>query len=140
MQPYFVEDLHGAASISTCPHLNNPLSRPFHLLKGDSRRHRNGPQSTGRPWETLQPSPIIEFRILLLNQALIVDDHVIDAIDWVWCLGLRGDLPSPGDVAAAVPDVEGVDDDFGLEDALPVVEGCLVGEGYGTELGMLVLM
>ena len=44
--------------------------------------------------------------------------------DWV----AGGDLPSPGDVLASVPDVQGVDLDLRLQRTLAVVEGSLAGE------------
>jgi len=81
--------------------------------------------------ERLEPCTVVEFGVVLLDLALGVNDHVVDAID-----GVRkgNDAPSPGDTASVVPDVERVDGDFRLQDTLTVVEGGFAGEGYGTEL------
>ena len=88
--------------------------------------------------EALEPGTVVEFGILLLDQALVVDDHVVDTSDWERsrCSGrdLRGDLPSPCDILASVEDVQGVDLNLRLEDTLTIVESSLVGERDGAEL------
>ena len=88
--------------------------------------------------EALEPGTVIELSILLLDQALVVDDHIVDAVDWErsWCSGrdLWGDLPSPCDILASVEDVQGVNLDLRLENTLAVVESSLGGEGDRAEL------
>lgn len=81
--------------------------------------------------EGLEPCTVVELGVVLLDLALVVDEHVVDAVDGE--LG-RGDAPSPGDAAAVVPDVERGDGNFGLQDTLAVVEGSLGSEGHRAQL------
>jgi hypothetical protein len=81
--------------------------------------------------EGLEPGAVVEFGVVLLDQALVVDFHVVDAVDRVW---QGNDSPSPGDGVAVVPDVEDGDGDFRLENTLAVVESGLAVEGDGSEL------
>jgi hypothetical protein len=68
--------------------------------------------------EALEPSAVVELGVLLVDEALVVDLHVVDADNWVWDWGVGGDLPSPGDVSASVPDVESLGGYFRLAETL----------------------
>ena len=104
-------------------------------LEGGFRSNTDGSDSAGSIWEALDPSTVVELGVVLLDQALVVDDHVVDAVDWIWLLGGGGDLPSPGDVLASVPDVQSVDLNLRLVEPLAGIEGSLVGESNGSKLG-----
>lgn len=94
----------------------------------------DGADGTGGSWEGLEPGTVVELSVLLLDLSILVDLHVVDAVDWVWGGSGGGDLPSPGDVSASVPDVQGLGLDLRLENTLTVVEGSLAGEGNGAKL------
>lgn len=107
-------------------------------LEGSGGCHSDGADGAGRAGEALEPSAVVELSILLADLALLVDDHVVDAIDWERSLGGGGNLPSPGDVSASVPDVQGLGLDLRLINTLTNVEGGLAGESDGAKLRMSV--
>jgi hypothetical protein len=104
------------------------------VLEGSLRSDGDGSQGAGGAREALEPGTVVEFSIVLLNLAIIVDDHVVDAVDGVGALSRGGDLPSPGDVLASVPDVQGLGLNLRLENTLTVVESSLAAEGDGAKL------
>jgi hypothetical protein len=82
----------------------------------------------------LEPGTVVELDVVLLDETIVVDHHVVDADDWVGAdLGDGGDLVAPGDVLAVVEDVEGVDLDLRLELALAHIESLLIREGDRAE-------
>ncbi len=80
--------------------------------------------------ETLEPSTAVELSVVLVDKTVAVDQHVVDAGD-----GIRQgvDLPSPGDGATVVPDVEDIDANLRLKDTLAIVECSLAVEGDGAQ-------
>ena len=91
-----------------------------------------GGVAAGGSRERSNPGGVVELGILLLDEAILVDLHVVETDDRVRVLGKRGDLPAPGDGVAVVEDVEGLGLDLRLA-ALAEVEGSLVGEGSSAQ-------
>ena len=98
-----------------------------------SNSRRNLDRGVGRAVaaEGLEPSTVVEFRVVLLDLAISVDLHVVDSVDGEW---QGDDSPSPGNGVAVNPDVEDIDGDLRLEDTLTVVESGLAVEGDGAKL------
>lgn len=82
----------------------------------------------------VDPCTIVKLSVVLLDQTLAVDLHVVDTVNWKSVGDLGSNRPSPGDGGAVVPDVKSGNNNFGLEDTLAVVESGLVGEGNSAEL------
>lgn len=106
------------------------LERP--LL--ERSRGRNGDVLGGTLLaERLQPRTVVKFGVVLLDLAIAVDDHVVDAVDRERARS-GAESPSPGDAAAVVPHVEGRHAHFGLEDTLTIVKEFLGRESDRAKL------
>ena len=80
-----------------------------------------------------EPCTVVKLSVVLLDQTLVVDDHVVHTSDGQ-CAREGQEAPSPRDGLAVMEYVEGGNCDFRLEDTLTIVEGSLIGEGDGAEL------
>ena len=88
--------------------------------------------------KVLEPSTVVKLGIVSLNKTIIIDLHIVDAMDRVGSsLGERSDAVSPGDTLAVVPDVESLNVNLRLENSLAIVEGRLVCKCDGAELNQL---
>ena len=130
-----VTELGLPQSLSSLPLQLSRTLRNLHAeaTSAERRRRGNGSYGVSRAVaaEGLEPGPVVEFSIVLGNEAVAANLHVVDTVDGVW---ERNDSPSPGDGAAVMPDVEDLNCDLGLQDTLAVVESALAVEGDGAKL------
>jgi len=81
----------------------------------------------------LEPSTVVEFSIVLDDEAIAANNHVVNTSNWE-SHGVCKESPSPSDAVAVVPDVEGRDRNLWLLLALANVESGLVGESNRAKL------
>ena len=81
----------------------------------------------------MEPSTVVEFSIVLDNEAIVANNHVVNTSNRE-SPGVGSESPSPSNTVAIVEDIESSDVNLRLENALAIVESGLVRESDRAKL------